>query len=350
MAWADLVRALLKGGELDRADKALDAWSSAVNDPAPIFEKFTAELAFARQEYRGARAAWEYYLVLNPKDATSWTQLSEVYAIQGDWNNAINAIGEAVRIKPDAHGFARRADFQIRLHNWTGAGNDLKQAARFGLTNGEIQKLLPIFERANQWLPVMQKLDAGIANDPTNVSLLLDRAEWLLGLGFRGAGEDDVRDAFKLAPNSLRARVWHGVLEKTRGRSGRGVVSICLENMTPEFEDQLKKQDASQDPEARGLFLLKYHEPLLALNEVKDQDGSVAKALAFLELKWMPDAGTAARRAVEMHPHDAQAWFALANVEFEIGNQREASAALDHYNQQKKTDAAFQKTIQRRLK
>ena len=345
-AWAELVRSRLLNDDFEYAAKALEGWRSAIPHPEPTIDELAAELALAREDNAGAVSAWKRYLESNPKDAKAWNQLADAYSYQGDWGDAVDAMGNVLQIKPDAAGFAKRADFWIRLHEWASAENDVKQGSRLDATNHGIQKLLPIFEREAEWLPVVQKLDAVIAKDPGNVGLLMDRAEWMMGLHFRGAGEDDVEAAFKLAPGSLRARVWHGVLAKNGKRGG----AIQLVDVSTEFEVELKKLEASDDFEARSWFLLKYHAPLLALDEVQKLDGSAAKAIALLDLNRLPEAGIAGRRAVETHPRDSQAWFALGRLEFENGNLGEALDALKHSIQLKKTEeaVALQKTIQQR--
>jgi Flp pilus assembly protein TadD len=94
--------------------------------------------------------------------------------------------------------------------------------------------------------------------------------------------------------------------------------------VTAQFERELKAADRSRNPEDRALFLLRWHQPLMALDEVQDVDGSVAKASALLALDRQTAAGKAAHRAVEVHPKDAVAWLDLARVEMANGNIAEA--------------------------
>ena len=115
-----------------------------------------------------------------------------------------------------------------------------------------------------------------------------------------------------------------------------------IADLTPQFEEQLKAMDISTDPEARANFLLASQQPLMALDEVENVDGSVAKARALLELDRLPEAGVAARKAVNLHPKNAQAWLALARLEFANGNNNETLAAADRSLKLQKTPEAVE--------
>ena len=100
------------------------------------------------------------------------------------------------------------------------------------------------------------------------------------------------------------------------------MMKFQIVNLTPAFEADLKAMDASTDSEARADFLLKYHQPLMALDEVRNVDGSPAKALALVDLGQLADADPAAHKAVAMHPQDAGAWLALAQIDFANGDNK----------------------------
>ena len=330
-SWGDLAEARINTDDLPRAEKALADWRKNVAHPSPRIERLEAQLDFAREDYKGAIKAWKNYAGLEPKDAEGWSELASLYAGAKQWVDAIDAISHRIEITHFAADFATRAHYRIRQHDWVAAEADVLAGNKLDATNGDIRTLMPSFERKSEWLSVITKFDADLAKDPGNAPLHLDRAEWLAGEGFVDAAGDDVEAAIKSAPKSLRARVWSGILawEHDDAKNAGDVMKLQIADLKPAFEAELKKADTSADPEARAQFLLKYDQPLLALGEVKDVDGSVAKAQALLVLKRLPEAGIAARKAVEVHPQDAAAWLALGQVDFANGDHKAALDAAD---------------------
>lgn len=356
-AWADLVQARLDGKDFKRAEKALNEWRSQVPHPEPRFELLRGELAFAREDFSGAADSWKRYLALAPKDERGWKRLAAAYENQQSWKAAIDAMGSALEMKPSVRGLVERARFRIRLHDWAGAEADVRQANQTDATDVNVQSLLPIFERSYTWLPSVKALDAKIDENPKDYRLRLDRAEWLVGVGFPETAWDDVDAAYKLNPKSLRARIWNGVMAHERNRTENktidvgNVMELWLVSVTAEFEAELKAMDAEPDPEKRAQFLVRIRQPLLALQEARSVDGSPAKAVALLDLGRLPEAGKAARLAVEKHPDDALAWLALGRLEVENGNNKDALDALQRSTQLKKMPEAenLRKTALRRL-
>ena len=112
------------------------------------------------------------------------------------------------------------------------------------------------------------------------------------------------------------------------------------DDFPPQARARLKMLDAEPPGEARAEFLLKLKQPLLALEEASKVDGSPSKALALVELKRWAEARPAAVRAVEIHPSDAGAWLALARVELQNGNAREAVEAATRSEKLKKSPEA----------
>jgi tetratricopeptide (TPR) repeat protein len=331
-AWARLVDARLKDGDIARAEKALADWQAKISKPSASIDRLRGEFAFAREAVPEAIDAWQRYLEAEPKDWETRNRLAVAYARQGAWQKAVRELSTAIEANPQAEVFANRAAYSVHLHDWAAAESDVREGNRLDATNQTVRGLLPLFDRSRDWLPPVRKLDAAIAKDPSNVSLLLDRAEWLIGVGFHDAGLDDMQAALKANPKSLRAQLWRGVMAWEKGdRAGAGdVTELRVEKFSKEFRTGLRTIDANNDPEARARFLLKYKQPLLALAEVRDSDGSPAKAHALLQLDRMPEAGVAARRAVELHPGDSESWLTLGRLELQNGNIQEALEAFNH--------------------
>ncbi len=111
--------------------------------------------------------------------------------------------------------------------------------------------------------------------------------------------------------------------------SAQGVMPMDAKLITPAFERKLKAMDAEGDARRRrALVLVRYHQPVMALREVRGADGSPAKAQALLDLGRLAQGGDAARQATAQHPGSAFAWLALARWELESGNYAEALDAV----------------------
>lgn len=352
-AWGKLTGAFIGEGDFKRADKALARWRANVSHPSPLIEKREAELAFARANFKEAVTAWKRYLTLHPDGFDDWKQYAWACSEAHDRAAGVEACTGALKIRNDADMIAQRAALRIRLHDWAGAEADLRQANKLEPTNVRVQRLLPVFDRKAEWLAVMTKLDAGIAKDPENARLRLNRAEWLVSEDLVDAAGDDIEEAQRLDPGSLRARVWSGLLawERHEPDKAGSMLEMKINKVTQSFEAELKAMDASADHEARAQFLIRNGQPLMAVEEVRGVEGSVAKAKALFDLRRLPEAGIAARKAVEMHPKDFLAWYLLAQLELENGNLREAIDAADHSMKLKKIREAedLRKTASQRL-
>lgn len=374
-ARAKLVDALIYEPDLDRAKKALADWREKVPHPSPEILRMEGWLEIARENDDKAIDAWKQYLALTPDDAKTWRALAEACSRQHQWQLAIAAISRAIGSNPTAADLVLRAGYYIRCHDWDRAGKDIHAANEIDATNVALQTLYPAFERKQEWMDGMKKLDAVLRDDPHDLLIQeerekklaqtppemmkkllaarLDRVEWLAGEEFLDAANDDAREALKQDPKSLRARLWCGVLAWSRndGEHAGDVMQFRMKEVTPEFEKELKITDASADPEARANFLLKYHQPLMALRETEKIEGSPAKARALADLDRLAEAGAAARDAVKAHPQDAGAWLAMAKVELENGNLKEAIDAAERSMKSAKSPEAesIRKTAQERL-
>jgi tetratricopeptide (TPR) repeat protein len=365
-----LARARISLDDLPRAEQALKDWRAKVPSPKAEYDQIEGELALKKQDAPRAVKALKRCAERMPKDASVWQLLATAYATEKDFADGIEAIGHALAIHPDAPSFIQRAQLRIRAHDWAGAESDVRQANQLDAQVGGIQRLLPAFERNAEWRPTMNRLDQRVQKEPRNYQVLLDRAEWLRWAGFTPAARDDINAALALNPKSLRARFWSGLAaqeqhaEKDRESNGeernakwaekdaaQGVMPMSSKLIEAKFEEGLTAMDSEKDTETRALFLLKYQQPLLALREAGETDGSPARAQALLDLGRLPEAGRAAREATARHPESAIAWLALARWELETGNYREALDAEKRSAKLHKTPEAeeVRKLAQQRL-
>jgi tetratricopeptide (TPR) repeat protein len=351
--WVSLVESRLKDRDFARAEKALKDWKAKVAKPSPNIERMRGEVAFARDALSDAIEAWLRYVKAAPKDWEARVRLAQAYERKHEWKDAIRELSAAIEINPSAPAFAQRAVCRIREQDWPAAEKDIREANRLDATESRVRKFLPLFERGREWLPAVNKLTAAIEQEPGNFSFILDRAEWLVGVGFHDAGLDDIQRVLKANPKSLRAQLWNGVIlwERGEAESTGAVMKTSYGKFTKEFRTELKAIDASPDREARAWFLLKHEQPLLALLEVSDSEGSPARAQALFQLDRLPAAGLAARRAVELHPDDSTAWLTLGRLELQNGNIQQALEALNRSTKIKRSAEAdeLRETASQRL-
>jgi tetratricopeptide (TPR) repeat protein len=366
-AWADLLRAQIQLGDLERAEKTLKNWRAKVSSPQAASESLEGELALARDDAARAVKAFRSYVEKAPKDDGGWRLLASAYEEEKDWDKAVDAMGQALMLRADAAGFLQRGKLRMEMGDWAGAEADVREANRRDATNPEVRGLFPIFERSMAWLPKLRTLEAAVKGHPRDAQVLLDRGEWLRANGLMDLAREDFKAAFGMNPKSLRARVWYGLMRETPGNanvsgnatmSGRpekvdnlGVVPMAPGRITADFARELKALDAGDDAEARAQFLVRYGQPVLGLREVEALEGSPAKAQALIDLGRLPEAGRAARQATERHADSAVAWLALAEWELNSGNNREAIDAAQRAEKLQKTAQAedVRKTAQQRL-
>lgn len=345
-----LVEARIQQADFERAESALQLWRSRV--PSPRLSRIEGFLALQKKEAPRAMTAWKAYLEAVPKDAEIWSELAKAQTSQRLFTEALASSSKAVELDPSAAQLAQRAAVHVRLHDWKAAENDIRRASKLDAADPAVQELYPVFERIADWKKPIERLDRASAAEPEHVTHRLDRAEWLIGIGIKDAAIDDFEEAFRRAPDSLRAKLWHGILAWDRGEPSKAgpVLSMPLTAVTSEFEKELRALDSSSDRKARARFLLRHGQPVLAAEEAPE--GSAVRALALLELRRYPEAGKTARSAVARYPKDAEAWLALARLELENGNLAEALTAVERSLKLEKSPGAkaLREELRRRFK
>jgi tetratricopeptide (TPR) repeat protein len=350
--WAGLVEARLNLEDTKRAGEALAIWRKNVRDAEkkfPAMELLQGDLAYSKDDLKGAQEAWAKYVGLAPGKVAGWDRLAWAQERLGNLPGAIESITAGLKAgkdaKKQASRYAWRARLKIALRDWDGAAADLGEGNKRDATNAEVQKLYPKFERSGQWLPELKRLNKVIAETPegpSKAAALLDRSEWLTHEGFKELAFEDASQAFKIAPKSLRAEIWKGLLAWDLGRGDEigQVAKIPLNKLRDEdawggfyiLRKTLQELD-NANPESRAEALFKLHEFPLAWREIKDVDGARIKWRLLKELGDLPAAGRAATRAAEIHPQDPGVWTDLADWEFLNGNAKEALADLDRAKQ-----------------
>lgn len=339
--WEQLVDARIHLGDFRRAEEALKIWRHNVPKlpkADPVVDRLEGDLAFARQDVAGAVAAWRRYLHLAPRDADAWDRLASALEALGDFRGAVDAVSGVLKLKPDAAHYAKRAHSFIRLRDWARASADLQEGNKLDATNSEIQALYPIFERQAEWMPKLQALDRAVQKQRGKggeAAALLERTDFLDQQGWYDLADEDASKAFALAPHSLEAQLWKGVLGWQLRNKGEvlNVWATDADNRNAKWRGIVVSIDRETDPEVRAASLVELGQLGLALAQVESVDGAVVKAEVLEKLQQHPRAVQAAKRAVEVHPQDAIAWVVLAHCDFIDGNLKEAVQEIEHARQ-----------------
>jgi hypothetical protein len=211
--WDILAQTQLDNEDLDGLERTLDAWQKSFRRPPAAIDDFRASLCFERKDYQCAEQHWLAFIATKPSAAgiaTDYDNLAELCAAQARWADHVVYRTKAIAAQDTAARRVSRACAFLRLHKWDAAYADMAKANRMDATDPQVKEWLPQFERLQQYLPRIKRLDAQIAKSPNDVGLLLDRAR-LFTLASRPLlALDDAERAFKLEPASMRARIQTG--------------------------------------------------------------------------------------------------------------------------------------------
>src|SRR5215211_538961 len=208
--WDALAQTQLESNDLDGLERTLEQWQKAVRRPPAAIEDFRAGLCVKRKDYQCAEQHWLAFIRTKPPRAdvaTDYDNLAELCAAQARWADHAAYRTKAIAAQDTATRRVLRAVAFLRLHNWDAAYADMTKANKMDATNPRVKEWLPEFERLQKFLPQIKPLDAQIAQSPDDVALLLERARVLILAGRPLLAIDDAERAFKLQPESMRARI-----------------------------------------------------------------------------------------------------------------------------------------------
>jgi len=334
--WDTLAQTQLETDDLDGLGRTLDAWGKAFQRPPAAIEDFRAGLCFKREDYQCAEQHWLAFIATKPSAAdvaTNYDNLAELCAAQARWADHASYRTKALAAQDTAARRVSRACAFLRLHKWDAAYADMAKANRMDASDPQVKEWLPQFERLQQFLPRIKRLDAAIAKSPNDPALLLDRARLFTVAGRPLLALDDAERAFKLQPGSMRARIQtaEALLEVDRADDAAKLdVSKDLIRgrdrlITDEVLRELSALDShlSQNPKnidalvARAKILGQLRQFTLSLADanaalsINDKSApaqfEAARVLDALDRE--KDALLHARVATELDPHDSTKWF-----------------------------------------
>ncbi len=138
---------------------------------------------------------------------TCTTNSLNVCVEQGRWTDNAAYRSKAIAAKDSPARRVNYAQALLRLHKWDTAYAEMAKANKLEPDGAEVKEWLPQFERLQDYLSQIKKVEARIAKSPNDFALLLDRAH-LFTLAQRPLlALDDCEKVLKQQPNSMRARI-----------------------------------------------------------------------------------------------------------------------------------------------
>jgi tetratricopeptide (TPR) repeat protein len=341
-AWEKLARALFAQKDYARCNATLDTWEKASKPPAAAIEELRGDVGFAQKDTKGAERHWLAFIARKPAAtdaAATLDSLADLCVDQSRWRENAEFRKRAVAAEVTAARRVALATALLRLRQWDAALKEMQRANALDAGDTQVTEWLPQFERLQKFLPRIKGLDAQVSKMPTNAALLLDRAR-LLTLAERPLlALDDCQQALKLQPNSLRARVQTAEALQDSER-GAEAAKLGVSHDLARTDGNHVSEKALRDLAAKDLLVAQNPgrpEPLAARSKALRDLRQFTLALADAQAALAIDANSAAghfeaahdldglgrtkealvhiRRAVELNPNDAVAWYYRGVIE-----------------------------------
>jgi tetratricopeptide (TPR) repeat protein len=352
--WETLAQTQLDNEDLDGLERTLDAWQKSFRRPPAAIDDFRASLCFEHKDYQCAEQHWLAFIATKPSAAhvaTDYDNLAELCAAQARWADHAAYRTKAIAAQDTP---ARRVSLAcafLRLHKWDAAYADMAKANKMEATDPQVKEWLPQFERLQQFLPRIKRLDTQIAKSPNDVGLLLDRARLFTLAGRPLLALDDAERAFEIEPASMRARIQTGeaLLEVDRaddaakldisGDLTRGKDRPVTDNVLRELgqlDSRLQQHPKDIDAlVARAKILGQLRQFTLSLADANaalliDGKSAAAHFEAARDLDALnreKEALSHARIATQLDPNDSTKWFLRGVLERQRADFTEAIAS-----------------------
>jgi tetratricopeptide (TPR) repeat protein len=352
--WETLAQTQLDNEDLDSLERTLDAWQKSFRRSPPAIDDFRASLCFERKDYQCAEQHWLAFIATKPSAAdvaTDYDNLAELCAAQARWADNAAYRTKAIAAQDTPARRVSRACALLRLHKWDAAYADMAKANKMDATDPQVKAWLPQFERLQQFLPRIKRLDTQIAKSPNDVGLLLDRARLFTLAGRPLPALDDAERAFKIEPASMRARIQTGeaLLEVDRADDAakldisgdliRGKDRPVTDNVLRELgqvDSRLQQNPKDIDAlVARAKILGQLRQFTLSLADANaalliDGKSAAAHFEAARDLDALDrerEALSHARIATQVDPNDSTKWFLRGVLERQRADFTEAIAS-----------------------
>lgn len=345
--WETLIRTALELQDDARCAAWLKDWEHRAKSRPPVIENLRGDVCLDAEDSACAEQHWRAFLKakISPAErALTLAKLADLFAKQKRWAEIADLRSRAVTVRDTAANRAALAAALFRLHRWDAAYAEIKRANTRDPADETVKEWLPQFERLAKYLPRIKMADAQIAKEPTNVALLLDRAR-LLTLGDQPLiALDDGQRAMSLAPASMRARIQtaeslldlNRPLDAAKLQVNRRLIRGAENHVSERALDELSAADGAIAQNARDVaalvrrakvlrdlnqFTLALADAQAALRVEHNSAGAHFEAAHALDgLERTSEAVQEIRRATELNPQDAVAWYYRGVLEAQRAN------------------------------
>lgn len=191
--------------DYDMAQATVDAWTNAPAGTVALTH--AAVLRYRDQDIPAAIKVLRDYLAKSPKDADAWTALVSCLLTTHDAAAQVDALNALIVLEPSPVAYMERANAKLQLRDYTGAMADARAAQKMDPDSSAVKQDMPTFERMEEALKAIAPLDAALAKNPKDVSVLLARAWWFRYGGMNDRSLTDAQAALTILPDSIMARI-----------------------------------------------------------------------------------------------------------------------------------------------
>ena len=330
-AWETLARTELEAGEYDRCAATLNSWEKSAPARPPVIDDLRGDLAEARKDYGAAERYWRLYVAATPKAVDSLEKLADLFASEERWREAVEFRSRALALNDTAASRIRRANLYLELRDWDKAFVDADKANAVDPSDATVKEWLPRFELLGKLLPRIKTLDAQIGKSQGAAALWLDRAHLFTLANRQSLALRDCRQAMKLEPGMMRARVQTGEALQDLGR-GDEAARLQVSYDLARDENRHVNEGSLRALGACDVPVLQYS---------KQADPLVARAKALRRLNQNVLAFADAQAALALDPQSAGAHFQAAHALDALGRTKEAMSHIGAATELNPNDPVF---------
>jgi tetratricopeptide (TPR) repeat protein len=316
--WETLARTQFEATEYEQCKVTLEAWENLTKLHPAVIEDLRGDVAEARKDHKSAERYWRSYVAESPEAVDGFEKLADLCASQKRWRDAVEFRTRALVLDETAAGRIRRANLYLELHEWEKALADSDQANALDPSDATVKEWLPQFELLRKFIPRIKVLDAQIGKSPGAAVLWLDRAHLFTLANRPNLAFTDCRQAMKLGPGMMRARIQMGeaLLDLGRGEEAAGLnVSYNL------------ARDENKHLNEGALRALGACDAQVLQNSAKAEP-LINRAKALRRLNQYMLALADARVALALDPNSAGAHFEAAHALDALGRSKEAMSHI----------------------
>ena len=347
--WKQLVKAQLGLHDLEGARQSLQRWRSAIHSPSVRADELEGDVAREEHNYPAALSSWQKVVQSQPNNHRVRQKLALLQQMLQHWTDADAAWGSALALKETATAHLNRAVCRRRLHQWNEAFEDFELARKLGADDPEVRRWSKLFDGLEKYKEDLAEIDAKIALLPDEFGLLGDRALLFLRCDDPEMALEDAERATKIAPWTLRPKLFEGIALVQLGRGKQAdslglLRPISMQALTPEFLDTASRLDLAiaverTNPEHfinRSWNLNEIGQPKLALQDADaatkldpHSAGALTElAYALCKLGQPDEAYDKVKLATQLDSNSAPAWQYRGELEMARGDYLAAVDSL----------------------